>query len=361
MLFSKQIGIIKRKMLSVIIPFYNSKKYIKRCIDSLKAQLLKEVEFIFVDDGSTDGGYNECITQFCNDSRFLIVRKENGGTMSAWLEGLNHVKGNYLGFVDVDDYIEPDMFLKMYQKAIEYNTDIVMCSRNQIYKDIVQPIKGKLQEGYYIGDSIDIVREIVFPNENFKRWANSRWDKIYKTDLYKANTKYITTPVRFAEDLHIVPACMLSAKSFYYIDETLYNYVQIKGSASSKPAEGIYEGLKDLHKSFKNMLIDNDILEKYTDHLERMQIILIEILLFRNMRKKGFFQKKLEILRKLKNDSEYKEAVQKYSHRFNIRDKIVLWLLYRLNSQFITLIIWTVVNNVIDLFSVFKRKYVQFD
>ena len=110
-------------MLSVIIPFYNSRKYIKRCIGSLKAQQLLDIEFIFVDDGSTDGGYDECISLFNNDSRFLIVRKENGGTMSAWLEGLNHIKGNYLGFVDVDDYIEPSMFAKMYEKAVDYDPD----------------------------------------------------------------------------------------------------------------------------------------------------------------------------------------------------------------------------------------------
>ena len=113
--------------VSVIVPVYNVEEYLERCLDSLVNQTLKDIEIIIVNDGSTDGS-KEIIQKYLNKYKNIVyLEKENGGLSSARNYGIPYAKGEYIGFVDSDDYVELTMYEKMYNKAIEEKSDMVEC------------------------------------------------------------------------------------------------------------------------------------------------------------------------------------------------------------------------------------------
>ena len=106
-----------KPLVSVLIPVYNVEKYLERCLDSILKQTLTKIEIICVNDGSTDNSLSILKEYQKKDSRIIIVNKENGGLPSARNAGLDRAEGKYVGFVDSDDYIEPNMFQKLYDTA----------------------------------------------------------------------------------------------------------------------------------------------------------------------------------------------------------------------------------------------------
>lgn len=113
--------------VSIIVPVYKTKDTIKECVDSLLCQTLKNIEIVLVDDGSPDESGKIC-DEFCNDKRVKVIHKENGGLSSARNAGLKVATGDYIGFVDSDDYVHPEMFEKLYSRIIRDMSDICICS-----------------------------------------------------------------------------------------------------------------------------------------------------------------------------------------------------------------------------------------
>ena len=120
--------------ISVIVPIYNTKDYIRECLDSLVCQTLDELEIIAVDDGSTDGT-TDIVKEYAEKYPEIIKAffKENGGQADARNLGIAHASGEYLGFVDSDDWVNPEMYLEMYEKAKEEDADIVICDTTDHY------------------------------------------------------------------------------------------------------------------------------------------------------------------------------------------------------------------------------------
>lgn len=103
-------------MISVIVPIYNVAVYLEQCMESILRQTYTELEIILVDDGSTDGCYQICEEYKKKDSRVVVLHKENGGLVSARKAGIQAATGNYIAWVDGDDWIEPDMYERMYRR-----------------------------------------------------------------------------------------------------------------------------------------------------------------------------------------------------------------------------------------------------
>ena len=114
-------------LVSILVPVYNTSKYLEKCMDSLVGQTLKEIEIICVNDGSTDNSLEILQAYAEKDPRVIIVDKPNGGLPSARNAGIDRATGNYLGFVDSDDYVETTMFEKMYKTAIKNSAEVVIC------------------------------------------------------------------------------------------------------------------------------------------------------------------------------------------------------------------------------------------
>ena len=114
--------------VSVIIPVYNTEPYLEKCISSVVNQTLKDIEIIIIDDGSSDGSPDIC-KRYLNDTRVIYYRKENEGLAAARADGMERASGEFIGFIDSDDWAEPDMFEKMYNAAVDTGSDIVYCNK----------------------------------------------------------------------------------------------------------------------------------------------------------------------------------------------------------------------------------------
>lgn len=122
-------------MISVIVPVYNTKEYLERCINSLLVQTYRDMEIILVDDGSTDGSGELCDRFADREQRIRVFHKENGGSSSARNLGIDNAKGDYIGFVDSDDYVDADMYEKLYAAIREYHVNAAQIGRDEIDPD----------------------------------------------------------------------------------------------------------------------------------------------------------------------------------------------------------------------------------
>src|SRR5699024_10960583 len=113
--------------LSIVVPIYKVEKYFERCIQSILAQSLRDIEIILVDDGSPDKCPELCDKYALLDSRIKVIHKRNGGLSSARNAGIRIASGDYIGFIDSDDDVDYAMYEKMYEKAIKFDVDFVMC------------------------------------------------------------------------------------------------------------------------------------------------------------------------------------------------------------------------------------------
>ena len=203
--------------VSVIVPVYNVEKYLRKCLDSLVNQTLKDIEIIIVNDGSPDnsqGIINEYVKKYPKKIKSYI--QENGGQGAARNFALKKAKGKYIGFVDSDDYISLDMYEKMYNKIEQDKADIVICN-NYIVND----------------DNIDIEKDnSLIYGDNFERAFFGKmavWNKLYKKDLIVNNKIEFAKRVWY-EDLAFTVKTIISANKITFVDEPLYYYIIREGS-----------------------------------------------------------------------------------------------------------------------------------
>lgn len=228
-------------MLSIIVPVYNVEKYLDRCVESILAQTERDLEIILVDDGSTDASGKMCDDYEKRYGRVKVVHKENGGLTSAWIAGVKASKGDYLGFVDSDDWIDMDMYKRMYAKAKAHNADMVLCG-------LVKEFENQKRENTYLTDRLtksfygekDIRKEIVpvfFCDGSFDSRAipASRAMKLYRRELIVDNIKYCDDRVSIGEDLVITFAAFIDTKSIYAMhDYYPYHYWINESSLTGK-------------------------------------------------------------------------------------------------------------------------------
>lgn len=213
--------------ISIIVPVYNVEKYVETCIDSIKSQSFNEFEAIIVDDGSKDSSIAICEKLISGDARFKILHKENGGLMSAWKYGLRRATGEYVGFVDSDDWIDPDMFFVLSKSIQEHDADIVISGyvtednklRNRWTRD---------RQYIYEGESIksDFLKDYCC--SYFHSVSNPsicRWDKLYKRDILLQNIDYFNEKVSLAEDFNTNVPVILDARKIVLLPNfTPYHY-----------------------------------------------------------------------------------------------------------------------------------------
>lgn len=217
---------MQRDLISVIVPIYNVEKYLDKCIESIVKQSYTNLEIILINDGSTDNCLKKCEEWNKKDERIIVINKENGGLSSARNAGLDVCKGNYIVFVDSDDYINPEMIKELYNSLVKYGSDILICN-------------------YYINDEKNIYpNKIKFKNftisgnDKYKYLYNKyqvmtiiAWNKIYKREIFE-NLRYPNGKIH--EDEYIIFDLLERAKKISYINEPLYYYLQRYGSITNK-------------------------------------------------------------------------------------------------------------------------------
>lgn len=242
--------------VSVIVPVYNVEKYLEKCLESLVKQTLKEIEIIVVNDGTKDNS-QEIIDKYSNKYKNIkAYKKKNGGLSSARNYGLKYAKGEYVAFVDSDDYVEYDMYEKMYNKAIENNFDIVVCDLKYVY------------ENKSTGAYSNITTDISTSEEIKKSMLNiypAAWNKIYKKSLFQ-NSVLFKEKVWY-EDVEFLYRLYPYIKSIGVVKKQLYNYVQREGAITKTFDERVFNyvdnwnGIIDFYKK-------NNFYSEYKEELE---------------------------------------------------------------------------------------------
>ncbi len=222
--------------VSIIVPIYNKELYLEECLDSIINQTLKTIEIILVDDGSTDNSKKIC-EQYLKDNRVSYYYQENEGLASARQTGINVSKGEYIGFIDADDWIELDMYEKMYGKAKEFNADVVYCNRVDNI-DSYRPSK-EIPTGYYDRDKIlnyILPRSLAYIGKKGEKrcisWNNCR--RIYRKQLIEDNHFVFDKRFRRSQDLQLTYETMLYAKGFYYMGDDRPYHTRTVGDSLSR-------------------------------------------------------------------------------------------------------------------------------
>lgn len=210
--------------ISAIVAIYNSAEYLKKTLWSLTNQTLKDIEIIAVNDGSTDNSLSVIEEYAVNDSRIIVINKENGGVVSSRCTGQERAKGEYIHYVDGDDYLELNAYELLYQKAIENDADMVLMNYFEDDK------KMKFEEIQTKFSNIDLLK---YHLENCR--FNPLWQNIHRRSLYQHPLHY--------EKIHWGEDALLNAQLFYYsakiiyFDECLYHWVYRESAGSYQKME----------------------------------------------------------------------------------------------------------------------------
>ena len=251
--------------VSIIVPIYNAEKYLVQCLDSIVNQTLKDIEIILIDDGSKDRSAEIC-KNYLSDSRVSYYHKENEGLAAARDDGITRANGEYIGFVDSDDWIKPDMYEKMYIAAKSNDSDVVFC--NCIQNENGHRFSRELPVGAYNRDKIKsevLPKTLAFISKDGGkraiRWSNCM--RIYKRDTLNKNNIKFDRRLRRSQDLQLTYESMIVAQNFYYIDEPFYHNRVVSDSLSRGYTKNMW--------SLYTYLIE--ILYKDTENFKEMDLM----------------------------------------------------------------------------------------
>lgn len=218
--------------ISIIVPVYKVEKYITQCLDSIITQTFSDWECILIDDGSPDNSGKICDEYATKDSRLIVIHQENAGVSAARNSGLDIAKGEYITFIDSDDWVEPDYLTTLYDILLEKKCDIVIVGIRKIInlskKKEILPKRGFL----------DIPNDLI-------HISNGVLAKLYKKELILKNKILFPTNIVIAEDLLFNFNLFLCTDKIYGVDKALYNYVNNPSSCINNISEKkIYEEKK---------------------------------------------------------------------------------------------------------------------
>lgn len=214
--------------ISVIIPVYNVGDLLYKCVESVKNQILDNIEIILIDDGSTDNSGQIC-EKICEKYKGIrVIHKVNEGVSVARNLGIQIAEGEYIGFVDADDYLDKTMYSKMYTQAKTQNSDIVMCDVNIEYENRIEVDTINL-----LNESTRLEVNSIYP-ELLMEMAGSMWKCIYKKELLIKNNILCPVGLKLSEDRIFNILAFGYAKNIYYLKEPLYIQKVRSNSATRK-------------------------------------------------------------------------------------------------------------------------------
>lgn len=292
---------MERYKISIIVPVYNAEAYLKRCADSLISQTYENIEILFVNDGSTDNSGQICDEWRQRDPRINVIHKENGGLVSAWKAGVEKSTGDYLCFVDSDDWIDASMIREMAEHLTGNEREIVASDY------IIERENGKkqyvwqeLSPGIYEGKALAEVIPKLLGQE--KRYVCiSRCMKLISRRLIEENCKYSDPDIRTGEDTTIMLPSLIDCQRLVIMDhKAYYHYLYVKESMIHQYDKGLFENIKRLREIINRILADKftgSLLEEMKKKADQEYLLLLLLVLKNEARgnRKGYRRNILEI------------------------------------------------------------------
>lgn len=305
-------------LVSIIIPVYNAEKYIIETVESILSQDYKNFQLILVNDGSTDKTI-DLITQNINDNRVQVENIKNNGVSNARNVGISLVKGEYIMFVDADDYLENNTLASCVEKVKTRDIDILFFS----WYKVKQNLKIKVEDLQKHSDQLTannihwLRRRCVGPlNEELKSYApidlyNTPWAKLYKTSLIKnSGVQFKPRNIVGMEDVLFNIELFQYAKSIDYLPKYLYNYrVDSENSLTKTDVDKLDQKLKNLIKEIRAIDSDDKFKHEALKNRIRFSVINIAVSITSKYRETTFLEK-YNRLKKVLNDSFYNHAFQ---------------------------------------------------
>jgi glycosyltransferase involved in cell wall biosynthesis len=207
--------------VTVVVPIYNVATYIDVCIETLCLQTLKAREILLIDDGSTDGSYERAEFWSSLDPTVRVIRKPNGGCASARMQGLREARGDYVAFVDSDDWVEPEMLSLLYESAVTEEADIAQGGWRRCYEDGKVVDELPRESHLHVRDDSD--RQIG-DRAGFLVRRPTIWRRLYKASFLRRGNIAFPTQFRFFDDVPFQFHSLLTANKISIVRETIYNY-----------------------------------------------------------------------------------------------------------------------------------------
>ncbi|MBE5881087.1 MAG: glycosyltransferase family 2 protein [Lachnospiraceae bacterium] len=232
--------------VSIVIPVYNMQKYLDQCLQSIFAQTLSDIEIVLVDDGSSDDSPQLCDAYAEKDGRVRVIHKENGGLTSAWKRGSLEATGDYIGYVDSDDYIEKDMYERLYERAAATDADIVCCGLTHLYEDDAQ--RRWTEQMEFDTDSLqkEQLSQMLYPNlindGSFmgRHLQPNRVTKLVKSTLVKKNLDMCADEVSIGEDYQFSLCMFLDAQRVEIIRDYFPYYYYMNNASMTMRHDKTY-------------------------------------------------------------------------------------------------------------------------
>lgn len=272
--------------VSVIIPIYNTEKYLVACLESVLSQTLRDIEIVCVNDGSTDGSLQILQEFAAKDCRVKIIQKENGGLVSARKAGVMVASGEYVGYVDSDDYVEANMYEILYAAAKEYQVDMVTCGY-YLEGNYTTEHHDTVNAGLYERDFMGNLREnTIYSMEKYETGLRGAlWCKLFRREILTDVQMQIPESISIAEDKMCLLHYILHCESVYIMKEALYHWCIHQESMSHKAnlnylvcVNEVYKYLCDLYEH-----------ENFTDKMRtQAEIYITELLILGINSRMGF-------------------------------------------------------------------------
>ncbi len=307
--------------LSIIIPVYNTGIYLHKCIRSILSQKLQDFELILVDDGSKDDSGAICDEYAKQDSRVKVIHKKNEGVSIARNTGINMAEGEYIGFVDSDDWIEADMYETLYNLAVSKECDIVMCDAVTKYDD-----KPDEEDTIIRLSGGDLLSKKDIHPELLREMAGAVWRCIYKKNLLQNNSIIFPPNIPFSEDRIFNILAMGYADKIYYTKTPFYNRYVRKGSAVNKYYNDMIELILVTKATIMNAIDkawngDGEYKKAYEDQTLGLVFAAINNEFYRDA--KGTIIEKYNNVKKICNKEEVRQTI-KLLHKEDLRSKLIL-------------------------------------
>lgn len=299
-------------MISVIVPIYNVQDQISRCVESIISQTYSNIEIILVDDGSTDDSGIRCDAYAKMDSRIRVIHQNNKGVSAARNCGIEEAVGEWMVFVDGDDYVEPRFIERLFHEAVMIDADIVMCNYILRTEDgtVIENQNYSVVPGKKAFGNLEAL--LLFENRKYGTFFDVVWNKIYRKELFEA----IRFPegVSLVEDISVLPEIYYNANRLAILDDKLYNYV-IRANSISRSTYSLKEDyqirwpiLEQRLKSYvlwdvKELVLLHLIhMYSYTEHFNPNESMMMRKIQknFRQMYRNGHYKTRISVKQKVK-------------------------------------------------------------
>lgn len=318
-------------LLSVIVPVYNTKKYIRKCIDSILAQTYENYELILVDDGSTDGSSEICDEYARTHEKISVIHKENCGLLHTRKVGFNKACGEYISYVDSDDYIDSEMYEYMVGKLCEYNADIAICNMAYDVNGEIENFSSFTFDGFFEKERLinEIYPYMLYSdNPQITALPPSLCNKIIRKSVLKRALEDSDNTISFGEDALCSFPSLLDAESVYVCsDKCFYKYRQVSGSLTRAYDEKLLDKFNLLITLLDKAFVSRGFDAKNQLHSYAVNFS-VEIIRNQLLFDKKPFAKRIEKIDRYLNFQSIKTAFEKVpSDSFDKSKRVKLFLI----------------------------------